>query len=230
MSRRQRILNLRKSAPAILPSMLLCDYGDLAGEVARLEAAGVPGLHLDVMDGHFVPNMSYGLPLVEAFRRLTDLPLDVHLMIEQPSKWITRYFEAGSDCITIHAEAVDDPGPVLAEIGELGAAAGLAINPDTPVSAIEPYLEHCDLVLVMSVHAGFGGQQFIGKALDKLRALRTLCSTNVVLEVDGGINQDTIHACAEAGAELFVAGSAVFSGDDYGERVRTLASEAALCS
>jgi ribulose-phosphate 3-epimerase len=228
MSRRQSILDLRNRAPAILPSMLLCDYGNLASEVERLESANAPGLHLDVMDGHFVPNMTYGLPLVEAFRRLTDLPLDVHLMIEQPELWVERYFKAGSDCITIHAETVDDPAPVLAQISQLGAAAGLAINPDTPVEKIESCLEHCDLVLVMSVHAGFGGQKFIPEALDKLRELRKLCGDNILLEVDGGINAETIHASAEAGAELFVAGSAVFSGDDYGQSVAALVAEAAL--
>ena len=228
MSRRQRILDLRHHAPAILPSMLLCDYGNLAAEVTQLEQAAAPGLHLDVMDGHFVPNMTYGLPIVETFRRLTDLPLDVHLMIEEPQAWIERYYEAGSDAITIHAEALENPTQVLEQIRDLGAASGLAINPDTPVSAIEPYLAHCDLVLVMSVHAGFGGQKFIPKALDKLREVRGLVGDEVLLQVDGGINRETIHDCAAAGAELFVAGSAVFSGDDYGQSVATLAADAAL--
>jgi ribulose-phosphate 3-epimerase len=228
MSRRQRILELRQHVPAIMPSMLLCDYGHLADEVARLEAAGAPALHLDVMDGHFVPNLSYGLPLVETFRALTDLPLDVHLMIENPELWVERYFAAGSDNITIHAEAVADPAPVLAAIAELGAAVGLAINPDTPVSAIEPCLKLCDVVLVMSVYAGFGGQQFMPATLDKLRELRAIAGESVLIEVDGGINTNTIHACAEAGAELFVAGSAVFSGDDYGQSIALLAAKAAL--
>lgn len=228
MSRRQRILNLRHSAPAIMPSMLMCDYGNLADEVAQLEAAGVPGLHLDIMDGHFVPNLSYGLPLVETFRRLTDLPLDVHLMIEQPQDWIERYFDAGADLITVHAEAVVDPAAVLVAISELGAAAGLAINPDTQVATIVPFLSRCDLVLVMSVHAGFGGQKFIPAAIDKLREVRALCGDDVLLQVDGGINRDTIHACAEAGAELFVAGSAVFSSEDYGQSVAALAADASL--
>ncbi|MCG8585623.1 MAG: ribulose-phosphate 3-epimerase [Pirellulales bacterium] len=228
MSRRQRILDLRNRAPAILPSMLLCDYGNLASEVSRLEDADAAGLHLDVMDGHFVPNLSYGLPLVEAFRNLTDLPLDVHLMIHHPEDWVERYFEAGADAITIHAETVEDSAPVLKRISELDAAAGLAINPDTPVSAVGSSLEFCDLVLVMSVHAGFGGQKFIPAALEKMREVRAVCGDDVLLEVDGGINRDTIHACAEAGAELFVAGSAVFASEDYGESVAALAAEASL--
>ena len=228
MSRRQRILDLRERTPAILPSMLLCDYGNLASEVARLEAANVPGLHLDVMDGHFVPNMTYGLPIVEAFRELTDLPLDVHLMIEEPGLWIERYYEAGSDGITIHAEAVDDPAPVLDHIASLGAAAGLAINPDTPLEKVESCLDRCDLLLAMSVQPGFGGQKFNPVALDKIRKVRALCGDRVLIQIDGGVNESTIQACAEAGTDLFVAGSAVFSGDDYGERVEALVAEAAL--
>jgi ribulose-phosphate 3-epimerase len=175
-----------------------------------------------------VPNLSYGLPLVEAFRQLTNLPLDVHLMIENPQLWIERYFDAGCDSITIHAEAVDDPAPVLSAISKLGAAAGLAINPDTPVSAIASCWKQCDIVLVMSVHAGFGGQKFIPAAIDKLRQLRAMCGNSVLIEVDGGINTNTIHASAEAGAELFVAGSAVFSSDDYGRSIASLVAEAAL--
>ena len=149
-------------------------------------------------------------------------------MIQQPERWVERYYEAGSDAITIHAEAVDDPAPVLEQISQLGAAAGLAVNPDTPISKIESCVGQCDLVLVMSVEPGFGGQKFNPIALDKIKELRSLCGDRVLIEIDGGINQTTIQACADAGAELFVAGSAVFSGDDYGERVEVLAAEAAL--
>ena len=162
------------AGPVVLPSLLASDFGRLAEEIERVEEAGVPALHLDIMDGHFVPNLSFGLPVVEAVRRLTDLPLDVHLMIEQPEAWIERYRAAGADGLTIHVEAVTDPRPVLDKIRKLGAWAGLTLNPPTPLSAIEPSLSHCDLVLVMSVMPGFGGQRFDETALPKLRALRAL--------------------------------------------------------
>jgi ribulose-phosphate 3-epimerase len=227
MSRRHRLADLRSVVPVVLPSLLLCDFGDLASEIRRLEAANVRALHLDVMDGHFVPNFTYGMTLVEAVRKLTDLPLDVHLMIERPEKYIRAFYEAGADVITIHAEACEDGPPGLtrrlAEIRSLGAAAGVAINPPTPVSAIEGCLSACDLVLVMSVQAGFGGQAFNPVALDKLRELRGKVGPDVLLEVDGGITRATIGQAAEAGAQLFVAGSAIFRGGaDYGRSVAEL--------
>jgi ribulose-phosphate 3-epimerase len=156
---------------AVLPSLLLCDFGHLADEIARLETAGVRGFHLDVMDGHFVPNFTYGLPIVEAARRATELPLDVHLMIDNPGEYLEQFRAAGSDQITIHVEAVADPRPLLDEIRALGASAGLALNPPTPLQNIEPALPHCDTVLVMSVMPGFGGQKFAPIALEKLAAL-----------------------------------------------------------
>ncbi|HEV3339996.1 MAG TPA: ribulose-phosphate 3-epimerase, partial [Pirellulales bacterium] len=151
MSRRTYLSALRAVSPSVLPSMLMCDWGRLKEEVDRLEAAGAHALHLDVMDGHFVPNLSYGLTLVEAFAKLTRLPLEVHLMISNPGEYVEHYFDAGAWGITIHAEAVADPGTVLRKIRSLGAAAGLAINPPTPVEPIRPYLDLCDIVLVMSV-------------------------------------------------------------------------------
>jgi ribulose-phosphate 3-epimerase len=206
----------------VLPSLLLCDFADLGREVKRLEAAGVPALHLDVMDGHFVPNLSYGFPIVEAVRRSTTLPLDVHLMIAQPHRYIERFVAAGADIVTIHAEAVDDPRTSLEQIRSLGAAAGVAINPDTPVSAIRDCLDQCDLVLVMSVMPGFGGQAFETVALGKLRQLRGLVRSQVLLEVDGGVNESTIGKCADAGAQLFVVGSAIFHQSDYSASVARL--------
>jgi ribulose-phosphate 3-epimerase len=219
---------LRAAAPAILPSLLMCDFGRLEEEVRRLEEAGVPALHLDVMDGQFVPNLSYGLPLVETFRRLTRLPLDVHLMIANPGDhdYLERYREAGADNMTIHAEAVADPRPLLERIRRTGASAGLAINPPTPVSAIQHCLDVCDVVLVMSVMPGFGGQKFDPTALDKTRALKAMVGPDVLLEIDGGVNAKTISDCAAAGSQLFVVGSAIFGMDDYGvstQRLRELA-------
>ena len=222
------IAHLAKSAPAILPSLLLCDFGNLEREVARLTAAGVPALHLDVMDGVFVPNFTYGMTLVSAFRKLTPLTLDVHLMMVHPERYVEQFREAGADAITIHVEAVEDPRPVLEKIRSLGAAAGLALNPGTPLSRIEPALDFCDLVLVMSVDAGFGGQKFNPIALDKLKTLRTRLPPGVCLEVDGGINASTIAAAAQAGAELFVVGSAIFGQSDYQKAVSQLVAQASL--
>ena len=199
----------------MLPSLLMCDYAHLQDEVDRLEAAGVAALHLDVMDGHFVPNLSYGLPLVQSFRKMTRLPLDVHLMISDPAEYVARFFEAGADGMTIHAEAVENPRPVLEKIRSLGGSAGLAINPPTPVSAIRHCLDVCDLVLVMSVMPGFGGQEFDRRALDKLRELRPLVGDDVLLEIDGGVHESTIGDCTAAGAQLLVVGSAIFKSHDY---------------
>jgi ribulose-phosphate 3-epimerase len=203
-----------RGTSVVLPSMLLCDFGQLAKEVEAVEAAGAQALHLDVMDGHFVSNMTYGLTLVEAMRKLTSLPLDVHLMISNPEEYVERYVEAGSDIVTIHAEAHPEPVKVLEKIRQAGAAAGLAINPPTPVERAEECLEACDLVLVMSVMPGFGGQAFAPVALEKLKHLRSQIGPEVILEVDGGVNGKTIAACAEAGANWFVAGSAIFCDGD----------------
>jgi ribulose-phosphate 3-epimerase len=217
---------LRAASPGIMPSLLACDFGHLEPEVHAVEVPGVPGLHLDVMDGHFVPNLSIGVPIVEAVRRISDLPLDVHLMISDPAKYIEAFRKAGADSITIHIEAVSDPRPVLEKIRSLGALAGLALNPPTPLSAIEASLPYCDLVLVMSVMPGFGGQKFDRIALDKLRELSARADVDALLEVDGGVGLETIGPCAEAGAELFVAGTAIFKTDDYAETIERLRSDA----
>ncbi len=221
--RRVVLSKLRAAAPAVLPSLLLCDFGNLQRELGALEEARVEGLHLDVMDGHFVPNLTYGLPIVQAIRTLTTLPLDVHLMIDNPGDFIEHYYKAGADVMTIHAEAVADPRPVLGEIRRLGAAAGLAINPATPVATIRSCLEHCDLVLVMSVQPGFGGQAFDPIALDKLREVKRQVPRSVLIEVDGGVKNENIAACRRAGAELLVVGSAIFRSRDYARAVTSLA-------
>jgi len=222
MSRRQKLIDLKQSAPHVLPSLLLCDFGNLASEVEQLRAAGISALHLDVMDGNFVPNLTYGMPIVSGLRRLTDMPLDVHLMIERPERYITQFIDAGADVLTIHVEAVEDPGKLLDQIHRTGAAAGLALNPDTPLEQVTPHLDACDLLLVMSVKAGFGGQKFNPVAIEKLTELKARKPEHVVLEVDGGVNTGTIARCAEAGADLLVVGSAIFKQDDYRAAVRQL--------
>jgi ribulose-phosphate 3-epimerase len=215
---------LRAATPVVLPSLLACDFGHLAREIEAVEAAGAQALHLDVMDGHFVPNLSIGVPIVKAVRRATQLPLDVHLMIERPELFVEPFREAGADGITVHIEVLPDPRPVLEKIRSLGAWAGLALNPPTRVSAIEPALAYCDLVLVMSVVPGFGGQEFDESILPKLRALRARSDFHGFLEVDGGISEETVSRCAAAGADLFVAGTAVFESRDYAATLQRLQS------
>jgi ribulose-phosphate 3-epimerase len=226
MSRSEYLAGLRGQAPLVLPSLLLCDFGNLEREIRNLEEAGVLALHLDVMDGNFVPNLTYGMPIVEAIRRTTDLALDVHLMIEQPLRYVEAFKQAGADLLTIHVEAVDDARPTLERIRELGMRAGVALNPSTPLERIESVTDACDLILVMSVEAGFGGQSFNATALDRLRELRGRLGDQVILEVDGGINDETIQACAEAGADWFVVGSGIFRQGDYSSAVRRLTDRA----
>ena len=172
MPRRRILDELRNPPPVVLPSLLLCDFGNLAAEVKAVEAAGARALHLDVMDGNFVPNITYGMPIVEAVRRVTDLPIDVHMMVSKPAAFVDEIIEAGADIVTIHAEATDDPRPILEQIRSRGACASLAINPPTPIEAIADALPLCDMVLCMSVMPGFGAQAFESVALDKLRALK----------------------------------------------------------
>ncbi len=221
-SRREHFLTLRDNRPHVLPSLLSADFGNLEREVRALEQAGATCLHLDVMDGCFVPNLTFGLPVLEGLRRLTRLPLDVHLMIREPVRYLERFHAAGADCLTIHIEAVERPREALQEIRTLGAAAGIALNPATPITAIEDCFDVCDLVLVMSVPAGFGGQEFHEVALEKLAYVQRQLNGQVLLEVDGGVNTTTIERCARAGAQLFVAGSAVFGGNDYGVAIAQL--------
>jgi ribulose-phosphate 3-epimerase len=206
---------LRKSLPAIAPSMLKCDFSNLQSELERLDAGGAPVCHLDVMDGHFVPNLSYGALLIESLRRHTKTPFDAHLMVSDPAKYLDDYVKAGCNWITFHIEAVPNPVPLLRRIRESGCAAGIALNPKTPVEAIRAAVGECDLVLVMSVEPGFGGQSFIPSALEKVQAVRKMFGEKTLISIDGGIGVKTIASAATAGADLFVAGSAIFDRPDY---------------
>ncbi len=206
--------------------MLKCDFGNLHREVELLEAAGAALLHLDVMDGHFVPNLSYGPMVIERLRSLTALPFDAHLMISRPERYVDAYVAAGCEMITIHVEATEEPQAILDRVHNAGRLAGVAINPETPVAAIEALLPACDLVLVMSVSPGFGGQRFQPGSLDKLRDLRDRVGAETLLSIDGGIGPETIDAAMRAGADVAVVGSAIFDTQDYNAAMSSLASSA----
>ncbi|MEM9413240.1 MAG: ribulose-phosphate 3-epimerase [Planctomycetota bacterium] len=215
MSRLETIEKLTRERPAILPSMLLCDFANLQTEIDQLDAAQFPALHLDVMDGVFVPNITYGMTIVRAARKCTSTPLDVHLMIVEPAKYLTEFKEAGADVITIHAEATNKLSDCLKQIQDLDMLAGVAINPGTPVSSIENELQYADLVLAMSVEPGFGGQKFDETVLTKFPQIRQIVGDDVFLQIDGGVNENTIESIHQAGVDLMVAGSAIFKTDDY---------------
>jgi ribulose-phosphate 3-epimerase len=199
----------------INPSMLSADFARLAEEAKAVE--GADWLHIDVMDNHFVPNLTLGVPVVESLRKATGIPLDCHLMIEDPERWAPGYAEAGARNVTVHAEACTDPRAVARDLRAAGALAGLALKPGTPLEAYLDVLPEFDTLLVMTVEPGFGGQSFMPEVLPKVREARRLVQTGhlqLFLEVDGGINADTIAEAADAGADVFVAGSAVYGADD----------------
>ncbi|MGI8418976.1 MAG: ribulose-phosphate 3-epimerase [Nakamurella sp.] len=218
-------------APLIAPSILSADFARLADEAARVH--GADWLHVDVMDNHFVPNLTIGLPVVKALKRVTDIPLDCHLMIDDPDRWAIDYAEAGAYNVTVHAEAVRDPIRVARDLRAAGAKAGLSIKPGTALDDWVEALGSYDTLLVMTVEPGFGGQSFMPEMLDKVRAARHLVQTGhltVVVQVDGGIGEDTIAAAAEAGANCFVAGSAVYGADDPAAAVAALRQRATLAT
>jgi ribulose-phosphate 3-epimerase len=214
----------------ISPSLLSCDFARLASEVERVEAAGADWLHVDVMDGHFVPNLTIGPPVVEAIAKVARRPLDVHLMITDPLRYARHYAKAGAHVLTFHAEVCATPSAardvIRAFRAEGVAKVGVSLNPDTPLERMLDYADELDLVLVMSVFPGFGGQKFMPEVLPKVRALRERGFERDI-EMDGGINAATIAACAEAGTNVFVAGSAVFGAPDMAATIRSFKSEAA---
>jgi ribulose-phosphate 3-epimerase len=198
--------------PVVLPSLLGCDFARMADELAALAAAGAHAAHLDVMDGHFVPNLTYGPPVIRGWRPASDLFFDAHLMIAEPGRYLDAFLEAGCDQVTIHVEVAPDPSALLRAIRAAGAHAGLSLNPPTPVGAIEPYLDLVDQVLVMSVMPGFGGQSFDASAREKVRRLRAL-RPGLPIAVDGGIKPSNAAEVVADGATHLVVGSAIFGGD-----------------
>jgi len=206
----------------IAPSLLAADFSRLRQSVSALAGADVDTLHLDIMDGHFVPNISFGVPVIHSLRPHTDLFFDAHLMIQEPKRYAEAFVKAGCDHITFHIEVVDDPADVVRHIRSLGVSVGVCLNPSTEIDAIESILDSVDMVLVMSVWPGFGGQSFIADVLPKVEQLRNRLRPNQRLEIDGGIAPDTIEAAARAGADTFVAGTAVFGQADPAAAVRHL--------
>jgi len=211
----------------ISPSMLASDFANLAAEARRVSAAD--WLHVDVMDNHFVPNLTVGLPVVEALAKATETPLDCHLMIEDPDRWAPGYVEAGASSVTFHAEAATAPVRLARELRAKGARAGMGLRPATPIEPYEDLLGELDMLLVMTVEPGFGGQEFLDLCVPKIRRTRELIAKHGLelwLQVDGGVSLDTIERCADAGADVFVAGSAVFRAEDPGDMIEQLRASA----
>jgi len=214
----------------IAPSILAADFSRLANEVRRVEQAGADWIHCDIMDGHFVDNISFGPGMVATVRKLTSLPLDVHLMIQHPDHYLPRFIDAGANSITVHveAEAKHYVGATLQRIRDAGCQAGLTLNPATPFALLEPFLHRLDLLLIMTVHPGFGGQSFRADQMEKLRRAhdwKAKNNPNLNLEVDGGINPETAKVSIENGANVLVAGTSIFKSKDYAAEIRALRGE-----
>jgi ribulose-phosphate 3-epimerase len=209
----------------IAPSILSADFTRLKEEIQAVEAAGADWIHADIMDGHFVPNLTFGPMVVEAVRRATGLPIDVHLMISEPDRYISDFAKAGATCISVHAETCAHLNRTVQLIRDSGARPGVVLNPATPVEALRWVLEYLDFVLVMSVNPGFGGQRFIPNSIARITLLRTMISErglSTLIEVDGGVSPQTIADIAAAGADVFVAGSAIFNSPDYRQTIHAL--------
>ena len=209
----------------IAPSMLSCDFSRMGEEAQRMEAAGADCLHLDVMDGMFVPNISFGIPVIASLRPTTDLPFDVHLMVHEPERYIERFIDAGADWVTVHVEACADLTVALDTIRLKGKRVGLSLNPHTPLEKILPYLDKCDYILVMTVEPGYGGQALIPSVLEKIKELRRVINErglSLEIEVDGGVKMDNAKTVIEAGADILVAGSAVFGAKDVRATIEAL--------
>jgi ribulose-phosphate 3-epimerase len=213
--------------PLIAPSILAADLGRLAEEVRNVEAAGADWIHIDIMDGHFVPNLTMGPDIVRAVRRVTSLPLDVHLMVTNPLAMIEAFAAAGADYLSVHVEVVDDVEGAFRLIESFGKKPALVVNPDTPVEAVSPHISRASMILVMSVYPGFAGQKFIPEVLSKLEALRDLkkrYGSSCLLEIDGGIKTSNTATVVRAGAEVVVAGSGIFATSDYGATIAEMKS------